>query len=160
MEFPNYLFIRHPKLFVASSRYLNCLDKNYLRVLFKKKTFFRCKCNEVHAMKHRQKPLMIHLLPLLAVCHVLSFHGVLSLSRLQTICKKFARCKRHVRHKKLARKKNTLEIMQNMTIHVSRFDYFLVQLNFIPCMRKSLALCIITASTARLFKMRDKKSVS
>ncbi len=69
-----------------------------------------------------------------------SLKGVF-LSQLQMICEKFARCEKHARCKKLARKKGTHEITRKLTKHVSRFTYFLVQLNFILyCTRKFLCL--------------------
>ncbi len=63
------------------------------------------------------------------------------LSRLQTIRKKSVRREKHAKCEKLARKKGTHEITQKLTTHISRFNYFLVQLNFIHRhMRKSLCL--------------------
>ncbi len=56
------------------------------------------------------------------------------INRLQTIYEKSARCK------KLARKKGAHMTTQKFT-HVSQFNYYLLQLNFIPYrMRKSLCL--------------------
>ncbi len=57
------------------------------------------------------------------------------LSRLRTICEKSVRCK------KLAGKNSTNKILWKLTTHISLFDYFLIQLNFIPYRtRKSLCL--------------------
>ncbi len=53
-------------------------------------------------------------------------------SRLQTIHEKSPRCEKHVGCEKLASKKCAHWIMRKLTTHISWFDYFLVQLNFIP----------------------------
>ncbi len=67
------------------------------------------------------------------------------------ICEKSARCEKHVRYEKLARKKDAHKITQKLATHVSRFDYFLVQLNFIPHAQENPFISFITITSTMIW---------